>query len=96
MNITQQLLDSIPEKNVVLTFAPGFGGGGSNAAFVSMGLVNASERKRSQDEIAQQMTRMFRRYNNLRVFATAGANYFCRSWWSWCFSSTICSSESEF
>lgn len=68
--ITQQLLDSIPEKYVVLTFAPGFGGGGSNAAFVSMGLVNASERKRSQDEIAQQMSRMFRRYNNLRVVAT--------------------------
>ena len=68
--ITQQLLDSIPEKNVVLTFAPGFGGGGSNAAFVSMGLVNAPERERSQDEIAQQMNRMFRRYNNLRVFAT--------------------------
>jgi multidrug efflux pump len=69
--ITQQLLDSIPEKNVVLTFAPGFSGsGGSNAAFVSMGLVDASQRKRSQDEIAQQMSRMFRRYNNLRVFAT--------------------------
>lgn len=68
--ITQQLLDSIPEKNVVLTFAPGFGGGGSNAAFISMGLVNASERERSQDDVAQQMNRMFRRYNNLRVFAT--------------------------
>ncbi|MER3499203.1 MAG: acriflavin resistance protein [Chitinophagaceae bacterium] len=67
--ITQQLLDSIPERNVVLTFAPGFGGGGSNAAFVSMGLVDASKRNRSQDEIAQQMTRMFRRYNNVRVFA---------------------------
>src|SRR5688572_12166992 len=68
--ITQTLLDSIPEKHVVLTFAPGFGSGGSNAAFVSMGLVNAAERERSQDEIAQQMNRMFRRYNNLRVFAT--------------------------
>ena len=68
--ITQQLLDSIPERHVVLTFAPGFGGGGSNAGFVSMGLVDASERERSQDEIAQQMNRMFRRYNNLRVFAT--------------------------
>jgi multidrug efflux pump len=68
--ITQQLLDSIPEKNVVLTFAPGFGSGGSNAAFISMGLVDASLRERSQDEIAQQMSRMFRRYNNLRVFAT--------------------------
>jgi len=69
--ITQQLLDSIPEKYVVLTFAPGFGGaGGSNAAFISMGLKNASERERSQDEIAQQMSRMFRRYNNVRAFAT--------------------------
>jgi multidrug efflux pump len=68
--ITQQLLDSIPEKYVVLTFAPGFGGGGSNAAFISMGLVNASERERSQNEITQQMNRMFRRYNNLRVVAT--------------------------
>ena len=29
-----------------------------------------AERERSQDEIAQQMNRMFRRYNNLRVFAT--------------------------
>jgi multidrug efflux pump subunit AcrB len=64
------LLDSIPENSVALTFAPGFGGGGSNAAFVSMGLVDASKRERSQDEIAQQMNRMFRRYNNLRVFAT--------------------------
>lgn len=68
-SITQQVLDSIPEKGVVLTFAPGFGGGGSNAAFVSMGLVDAGDRKRSQDQIAQQMTRMFRRYNNVRVVA---------------------------
>src|SRR6188768_2560372 len=29
--ITQQLLDSIPEKHVVLTFAPGFGGGGGGS-----------------------------------------------------------------
>jgi multidrug efflux pump len=68
-DITQQLLDSIPEKYVVLSFAPGFGGGGSNASFVSMGLTEASERERSQDQIAQQMSRMFRRYSNVRVFA---------------------------
>jgi multidrug efflux pump len=66
-SVTQQVLDSIPEKGVVLTFAPGFGGGGSNAAFVSMGLIDAGERKRSQDQVAQQMTRMFRRYNNVRI-----------------------------
>jgi multidrug efflux pump len=68
-NVTQQLLDSIPEKSVALTFAPGFGGGGSNAAFISMGLVDPNKRKRSQDEIAQQMSAMFRRYTNVRVFA---------------------------
>src|SRR5258705_13845834 len=62
-SVTQQLLDSVPEKGIVGTFAPGFGGGGSNAAFISMGLVDANKRKRSQDQIAQQMTNMFRRYN---------------------------------
>src|SRR5260221_1369373 len=67
--ITQLLLDSIPEKGPVLTFAPGFGGGGSNQAFISMGLIDASKRKRTQDQIAQKMTGMFRRYNNVRVFA---------------------------
>ncbi|MEP6700192.1 MAG: efflux RND transporter permease subunit [Bacteroidota bacterium] len=68
-DITQQLLDSIPEKYVVLAFAPGFGGGGSNASFISMGLVNADKRKRTQDQVAQQMSRMYKRYNNVKVFA---------------------------
>lgn len=67
--ITQQLLDSIPEKYVVLAFAPGFGGGGSNASFISMGLKDAEERKRSQNDVAQQMTRMYKRYTNVRAFA---------------------------
>ena len=67
--IAAQLIDSIPEKSVVLAFAPGFGGGGSNASFISMGLVNADKRKRSQDQVAQQMTRMFKKYTNVRVFA---------------------------
>ncbi|TMI92376.1 MAG: efflux RND transporter permease subunit [Bacteroidetes bacterium] len=68
-NIGQQLMDSVPEKEAVYTFAPGFGGGGSNAAFISMGLVDASQRHRSQDQITQQMTGMFRKYTNVRAFA---------------------------
>lgn len=69
-DITQSLLDSIPEKDVVLSFAPGFSGSqGSNASFISMGLKNPDQRSRSQDQIAQQMSRMFKRYNNVRVFA---------------------------
>jgi multidrug efflux pump len=67
--IAQQLLDSIPEKGVVLAFAPGFGGGGSNASFISMGLVDAGKRKRSQDQVAQQMNSILRRYTNVKAFA---------------------------
>lgn len=68
--IVEDLMDSIPEKYVVLSFAPGFGAGqGSNASFISMGLVEPEERGRSQDEVAQQMTRMFQQYTSVRAFA---------------------------
>jgi len=66
--ITQKIMDSVPERYVMLSFAPGFGGsGGANAAFLSMGLIDASQRERSQDDITQQMNRMFRGYTQVRV-----------------------------
>jgi multidrug efflux pump len=68
--INQQLLDSIPELSFALSFAPGgFGSGASNSSFISMGLDEASTRNRTQDQIAQQANRIFRRYNNVRAFA---------------------------
>lgn len=67
-NITQQILDSVPEKDVILSFAPSFGGGASGS-MIPIGLVNSADRKRSQDDITQQLNRMFRRYNNVQVFA---------------------------
>jgi len=67
-DITEKIMDSVPERNVVLSFAPNFSGsGGANAASISMGLVDASERKRSQNEIAQSMNKMFKDYTNVRV-----------------------------
>ncbi len=67
-DITQSMLDSVEERNVVLSFAPGFSGsGGSNNATISMGLVDASERKRSQNDIAQSLNKMFKDYTNVRV-----------------------------
>ena len=67
-DITQTLLDSVDERNVVLSFAPGFGGGGgANNATISMGLVDAGERKRSQNDIAQNLNRMFKDFSNVRV-----------------------------
>ena len=68
--VVQMILDSIPpsERYIVLSFAPSFAGaGGSNSAFISMGLQDASKRMRSQDDIAKQMNRMFRGYTNVRV-----------------------------
>ncbi len=67
-DITEKIMDSVPERYVVLSFAPNFSGsGGANAASISMGLVDASERKRSQNEIAQSMNKMFKDYTNVRV-----------------------------
>lgn len=68
--ITQSLMDSVPEREVILSFAPGFSAGnGSNASFISMGLVTPEERERTQNEIAQQMGRMLKRYTQVRAFA---------------------------
>lgn len=69
-NTTQMIMDSIPEteRRVILSFAPTFSGsGGVNSAFISMGLPDASERKRSQNDIAQQATKMFNKYTSVRV-----------------------------
>lgn len=69
-DISQQIMDSVPERYIILSFAPTFNGtGGSNSSFISVGLKEPDTRKRSQDQIAQQMAKMFRSYTNVRVFA---------------------------
>ncbi len=70
-DITQKVMDSVPERFVVLSFAPNFGGsGGANNANVSIGLVDANERKRSQNEIAQNLNKIFKDQTDLRIFVT--------------------------
>jgi multidrug efflux pump len=67
-DIVQKIIDSIPERRMVLSFAPSFGGsGGVNSALISMGLTEASDRKRSQDDVAKQMNKLFSQYTTLRV-----------------------------
>ena len=67
-DITEKIMDSVPERYVILSFAPSYSGsGGSNAASISIGLVDASERKRSQNEIVQSMNKMFKDYTDVRV-----------------------------
>lgn len=66
--ITEKMIDSVPERYIILSFAPTFSGaGGSNSAFISMGLVDADKRKRSQNDIAQNLNAIFKDYSNVRV-----------------------------
>jgi len=67
-DLTEKIMDSVPERYVVLSFAPNFSGsGGANAASISMGLVDAVERQRSQGEIAQSLNKMFKDFTDVRV-----------------------------
>jgi multidrug efflux pump len=62
--------DSIPEHRVCMSVtAPGGGGGGSvNSGSVRMMLTDPSERKRSQQEIADYLASRTRRMTEARVF----------------------------
>jgi multidrug efflux pump len=64
------IMDSIPEKNTVLSItAPGFGGASSNSGMVRVTLVDPKERERSQKEIVEMVTRNLSRFNEARAVA---------------------------
>ncbi|MBL7901252.1 MAG: efflux RND transporter permease subunit [Bacteroidia bacterium] len=62
--------DSIPEKRICLTVtAPGFvGSGAANTGFVRLALNDASERKRSQNQIASYLNQNLHLFPEGRVF----------------------------
>ncbi|MCE1200169.1 MAG: efflux RND transporter permease subunit, partial [Marinilabiliales bacterium] len=62
------LIDSIPERTFSFLALPGFGSTGVNGGMGRIGLSQPSERKRSQSEIARDITRKLTRFNNLRIF----------------------------
>ena len=60
--------DSIPEKQVALLItSPGFGSGAVNSGRVRIALKDADDRKRSQKEIAHDLTKWTKRYNDAKV-----------------------------
>jgi hydrophobe/amphiphile efflux-1 (HAE1) family protein len=66
--LTELINDSIPEKKVSLIItAPGFGSASANSGRAMISLVDPSERERSQDEIAQDLTRLTRSFENART-----------------------------
>ncbi|WP_343669154.1 efflux RND transporter permease subunit [Chitinophaga sp.] len=69
--LTQFMIDSIPEKNIVLTVtAPGFSGGGAvNSGFANVVLTEPKERNRSQKEIVNMVNRNMYKFSEGKVFA---------------------------
>ncbi|HEY9178758.1 MAG TPA: efflux RND transporter permease subunit, partial [Flavipsychrobacter sp.] len=70
-SIVDMLIDSVPEKRVILSVtAPGFTGSGAvNTGFSFVPLIDASERERSQDEIVQSVNRNLQQFNYGKAFA---------------------------
>jgi multidrug efflux pump len=68
--ISDFVTDSIPEKRICLTVtAPGFvGSGAANTGFVRLALNDASERKRSQNQIASYLNKNLPLFPEGRVF----------------------------
>ncbi len=66
------IVDTIPEKrNFMAITAPGFGSSAStNAGVIRIVLTEPEERERSQQDIADEMSAIARRYNFARSFVT--------------------------
>ncbi len=68
--ISNFMLDSVPEKQTVLSILGSRGfGGGSNSANVRVTLVDPKDRKRSQKQIVEMVNRNMGKFNEGRAFA---------------------------
>jgi multidrug efflux pump len=69
--LTNLMLDSVPERDVVLSVtSPGFtGSGNANTGFVRVTLSEPSERERSQKDIVAMVNKNLPKYNEGRAFA---------------------------
>jgi multidrug efflux pump len=69
--LSQFMMDSIPERRIVLSVtSPGFSGtGAANTGFVRVTLVDPHERERSQEEIVNMVNRNLPRFSEGRAFA---------------------------
>ncbi|WP_223834216.1 efflux RND transporter permease subunit [Spirosoma profusum] len=68
--VMQFVMDSIPENKLAFSVvAPGFTGSGSvNSSFVMVNMVDAVDRKRSQQEIVDYLTKNLRKFTEARMF----------------------------
>ncbi len=67
--LSKTIQDSVKETEAIISVTAGGGGAsGANTGFVRLALKDASQRNRSQQEIAQQLTRITRNLNDARSF----------------------------
>ena len=67
-DLTMLINDSVPEKKVSLVItSPGFGSASVNSGIVRLGLVEPGQRERTQEEIANDLSRLTRGYTEARV-----------------------------
>jgi multidrug efflux pump len=69
-NVTEMVIDSVPEKRVIYSLtAPGFvGTGNSNTGYVRVMLVDPPDRNRSQADIVKAINKNVSKYNTGRAF----------------------------
>jgi HAE1 family hydrophobic/amphiphilic exporter-1/multidrug efflux pump len=69
--ISKLVDDSIPAKKVSLVVtSPGFGSSSVNSGFVRLSLKEPGERKLSQEEIADKLTKWTKQYPNAKTSVT--------------------------
>jgi hydrophobe/amphiphile efflux-1 (HAE1) family protein len=66
--IVDYLNDSVPEKRFVFAAIPGFGGTGVNSGFAGFRLVAPDQRKKTQSELAKELSKKLSRFNDVRIF----------------------------
>ena len=66
-NISNYLYDSVPERDLVFARTPS--SGSINTSQPRIGLTDPKDRKRSQNQIANELQRKLSRYNEARIFA---------------------------
>lgn len=66
-----ETIDTLPEKEAYTAItSPGFGGGAVNSAFIRILLTDPSTRERTQQELADDLTRRFSKYTFARTLVT--------------------------
>ena len=65
--IASYLLDSVPERDFVFARTPA--NSGTNSAQPRIGLIDPTERRRSQNQIATDLQKKVSRFNDARIFA---------------------------